>query len=216
MSPEMVSEKGHDMLSDWWALGIVMFELATGLPPFDDADLERLADKICFEDLPVRSEFSRDFTDLLIRLTHKLMDSRLGCKQGASDIKAHPFFKTIDWSTVRNKGLKPPIVPDPDMKAAVGPDIGPDSKEKCVSLANKNPYKLLASCFDRNVYDKPIDLFQVKRESTDILNFPTNHHSSKDLRRDSGRLSNFTYNKFDRNMNHFNSFLSTGNSQNIG
>ena len=145
MSPEMVSEKGHDMLSDWWALGIVMFELATGLPPFDDADLERLADKICFEDLPVRTEFSRDFTDLLIGLTHKLMDRRLGCKKGASDIKAHPFFKTIDWSKVRDKGLKPPIVPDPDM--------GPDSKGSKVCLANKNPYKLLASCFDRKVYD---------------------------------------------------------------
>jgi len=34
MSPEVIGEQGHDMQSDWWSLGIVMYELATGNPPF--------------------------------------------------------------------------------------------------------------------------------------------------------------------------------------
>ena len=39
MSPEILSEQGHDFLSDWWALGIVIYELACGEPPFNNKDL---------------------------------------------------------------------------------------------------------------------------------------------------------------------------------
>ena len=102
MSPEIISSKGHDHMSDWYALGIVMFELATGFPPFDHDDLERLADIVCFEDLPLKSDFSKDFKDILLKLTHKLRTSRLGYSEGASAIKNHPFFKSIDWEKVLN------------------------------------------------------------------------------------------------------------------
>ncbi len=98
MSPEIYLEKGHDLLSDWWALGIVMYELAAGVPPFDDEDLERLSDKVCYEDLPLKNYFSEDFSNLLLQLTSKGRDRRLGSKNGVADIKAHPFFKKVDWS----------------------------------------------------------------------------------------------------------------------
>ena len=78
MAPETISGKGHNMESDWWAFGIVLYELATGDPPFNDRNLEKLADDICFEDIPMKSEFSRNFTDLILRLTHKLPEQRLG------------------------------------------------------------------------------------------------------------------------------------------
>ena len=86
MSPEMISEKGHDTLSDWWALGILLFELATGNVPFDDPDLEVLADTICFDDLPYKRYFSEEFNSLLLGLTHKLPSRRLGSKGGAQQI----------------------------------------------------------------------------------------------------------------------------------
>ena len=112
MSPEMISEKGHDTVSDWWALGILLFELATGNVPFDNPDLETLADMICFDDLPYKRYFSKDFNDLLAGLTHKLPSRRLGRKGGASEIMAHPFFKNVDWTKVQNLELRPPIVPN--------------------------------------------------------------------------------------------------------
>ena len=48
MAPEILTEKGHNMAADWWAFGIVLYELATGDPPFNDKNLEKLADDICF------------------------------------------------------------------------------------------------------------------------------------------------------------------------
>ena len=110
MSPEVIAEQGHDMLSDWWALGIVLYELATGNPPFQNADLELMAQNIRFEDLPTQNFFSEEFEDLVMRLTHKLPDRRLG-KGGAKDIQRHPFFRNIRWDQVIQKSMKPPIVP---------------------------------------------------------------------------------------------------------
>jgi len=84
-------------MSDWYALGIVMYELVTGRPPFDHKNLEELANLVCFEDLPLRSEFSKDLKDILLKLTHKLRKSRLGYHHGAAEIKNHPFFKSVNW-----------------------------------------------------------------------------------------------------------------------
>lgn len=65
MSPEIIGEQGHDMQSDWWSLGIVMYELATGSPPFQSHNLEDMADDIRFEDLRMKDYFTDDFEDLI-------------------------------------------------------------------------------------------------------------------------------------------------------
>ena len=78
MSPEVLNEQGHDMQSDWWSLGIVLFELATGSPPFQNDDVDAMADNIRFGDLPSSNYLSEELEDLLQRLTHKLPERRLG------------------------------------------------------------------------------------------------------------------------------------------
>lgn len=110
MSPEVIAQQGHDMQSDWWALGIVMYELATGNPPFVSKDLEAMADNIRFADLPTQSHFSDEFENLVMRLTSKLPAKRLG-KNGSTEIKNHPFFRNVKWDKVLKKQLKPPIIP---------------------------------------------------------------------------------------------------------
>ena len=66
-----------------------MYELATGSPPFQNADLDAMADNIRFGDLPHKDYFSEAFEDLIQRLTHKLPNQRLGLQEkgGAHQIK---------------------------------------------------------------------------------------------------------------------------------
>jgi serine/threonine protein kinase len=66
MSPEVLKELGHNEMADWWSFGITLYELATGEPPFPlgkgtEDDLENLAEKIKFEDLPTKDYFSDNF-----------------------------------------------------------------------------------------------------------------------------------------------------------
>ena len=74
MSPEIVAEQGHDMQSDWWSLGIVLYELATGSPPFTSADPDEMVEEIRFSEIRQKDYFSDEFSDLIDKLTYKLPD----------------------------------------------------------------------------------------------------------------------------------------------
>ena len=155
MSPEVIAEHGHDMQSDWWALGIVMYELATGSPPFQNADLDAMADNIRFGDLPHKDYFSESFEDLIQRLTHKLPNQRLGLQEkgGARQIKQHPFFRSVDWNAVIQKQRKPPIIPA--KRATQG-------LPKDEQTGEANPYALLSKNFKSEFYDRDICLWKEK------------------------------------------------------
>jgi serine/threonine protein kinase len=51
MSPEILNENGHEFSSDWWSLGIVLYELASGRPPFSAKDVESVAEDIRCEEI---------------------------------------------------------------------------------------------------------------------------------------------------------------------
>ena len=114
MAPEIILKKGHDTRADWWALGIFMYELATGEPPYMEIKSpNKLAYAICTKGYKLPNYFTRDFSDLLQRLTDKSPNKRIGSKGGSAEIKAHPFFSSItNWDDVARRGLTPPIVPD--------------------------------------------------------------------------------------------------------
>ena len=150
MSPEVLNEQGHDMQSDWWSLGIVLFELATGNPPFQSVDLDAMADNIRFGDLPSSNYLSEELEDLLQRLTHKLPERRLGQKKGAREIKNHPFFRNVDWQAVIEKRTKPPIIPAKRALKAMPRDE---------QTGEANPYALLGYNFDREFYDRDINIY---------------------------------------------------------
>jgi protein kinase A/protein kinase X len=106
LAPEMVQAKGHGKGVDWWALGILIFEMLAGYPPFSDESPFGTYRKI----LEATVEFPRHFDvkarDLIKRLLTKDEEKRLGCqKHGVEDLKRHKWYKGMDWDQLLNRSL---------------------------------------------------------------------------------------------------------------
>uniref|UniRef100_A0A1A7XMB0 Protein kinase, X-linked n=1 Tax=Iconisemion striatum TaxID=60296 RepID=A0A1A7XMB0_9TELE len=112
LAPEVIQSKGHGRAVDWWALGILVFEMLAGYPPFYDDNPFGIYQKI----LSGKLEFPRHLDFYVKDLIKKLLvidrARRLGnMKNGADDVRKHRWFKTVDWEAVPLRKLKPPIVP---------------------------------------------------------------------------------------------------------
>lgn len=96
LAPEVLARKGHGTAVDWWGLGMVLYEMLTGLPPWYTRNRQELFARIREAPLEVPSYLSADAVSLISLLLHREPEKRLGSR-GASEVKAHRFFKTVDW-----------------------------------------------------------------------------------------------------------------------
>ncbi|KAM5221081.1 cAMP-dependent protein kinase catalytic subunit PRKX [Ctenodactylus gundi] len=112
LAPEVIQSKGHGRAVDWWALGILIFEMLAGFPPFFDDNPFGIYQKILAAkiDFPRHLDFSAK--DLIRKLLVVDRTRRLGnLKNGAEDVKKHRWFRAVEWDSVPQRKLKPPIVP---------------------------------------------------------------------------------------------------------
>lgn len=112
LAPEIIQSKGHTKAVDWWALGILIYEMLAGYPPFFDDNPFCIYEKILAGKLEWPQHMEAGPKDLVKRLLVQDRTKRLGnMKAGAEDIKKHRWFKPVDWEDVYQRQLKPPIVP---------------------------------------------------------------------------------------------------------
>ncbi|CBQ67894.1 probable Serine/threonine-protein kinase gad8 [Sporisorium reilianum SRZ2] len=113
LSPELLLGQGYTKAVDWWTLGVLLYEMLTGLPPFYSEDVNEMYRKILQDPLRFGDEVSPDARHLLTLLLNRDPAQRLGSgTHGAADIKAHPFFaKHIDWKLLLAKKIPPPFKP---------------------------------------------------------------------------------------------------------
>ncbi|XP_049611662.1 cAMP-dependent protein kinase catalytic subunit PRKX [Syngnathus scovelli] len=112
LAPEVIQSKGHCRAVDWWALGILIFEMLAGHPPFFDDNPFGIYQKILAGKLDFPRHLDFYVKDLIKKFLVIDRARRLGnMKNGADDVKKHRWFKAIDWETVPLRKLKPPIVP---------------------------------------------------------------------------------------------------------
>ncbi|KAL0399533.1 UNVERIFIED_CONTAM: Serine/threonine-protein kinase WAG1 [Sesamum radiatum] len=116
LAPELVSGNGHGNGVDWWAFGVLIYELLYGTTPFKGGSKESTLRNIA-STREVRfpaAEGEREDAgmaearDLIEKLLVKDPRRRLGCTRGATDIKRHPFFNGIKWPLIRT--YRPPEV----------------------------------------------------------------------------------------------------------
>eukprot|EP00252_Welwitschia_mirabilis_P013012 TRINITY_DN2875_c0_g1_i1.p1 TRINITY_DN2875_c0_g1~~TRINITY_DN2875_c0_g1_i1.p1 ORF type:complete len:1348 (-),score=299.53 TRINITY_DN2875_c0_g1_i1:796-4839(-) len=114
LAPEILLGTGHGQTADWWSVGIILFELLTGIPPFNAEHPQIIFDNILNRKIPwpcVPEEMSYEARDLIDRLLTEDPNQRLGAK-GAEEVKRHPFFKDINWDTLQRQ--KAAFVPSSD------------------------------------------------------------------------------------------------------
>ena len=113
IAPEVIRQKGYGQEIDWWSLGVIMFEMMIGYPPFFSESSTETCKKILDwkNTLNIRPEanISQEAEDILRKLIND-PEVRLGTN-GADEIKSHPFFKGIDWNHIKET-LIPPFIPE--------------------------------------------------------------------------------------------------------
>ncbi|XP_028647093.1 serine/threonine-protein kinase LATS1 isoform X1 [Erpetoichthys calabaricus] len=114
IAPEVLLRTGYTQLCDWWSVGVILYEMLLGQPPFLattplDTQLKVINWQTTLHIHP-QAKLSPEASDLIIKLCRGPED-RLG-KNGADEIKAHPFFKTIDFSVdLRQQHHPAPYIP---------------------------------------------------------------------------------------------------------
>jgi serine/threonine protein kinase len=112
LAPEIIECVGHDKAVDWWALGIISYEMLVGYPPFFDDNPFLVSEKILSEKLKWPRRMDTVAKDVIEKLLDRDTRKRLGSKDiGGEEVKQHKFFTKLDWEDVYHKRLKPPIVP---------------------------------------------------------------------------------------------------------
>lgn len=115
VAPEVILNKGHDISADYWSLGVLMFELLTGTPPFTGPDPMKTYNSILkgIDAVEFPRNITRTANALIKRLCRDNPAERLGYQRGGiKDIQKHKWFEGFYWEGLGNRTLSPPIVPN--------------------------------------------------------------------------------------------------------
>ncbi|XP_041378091.1 protein kinase C iota type-like isoform X3 [Gigantopelta aegis] len=169
IAPEILRGEDYDFGVDWWALGVLMFEMLAGRSPFDvvgnaenpDQNTEDYLFQIILEKtIRIPRSLSVKAASILKGFLNKYPKERLGChpQTGFADIQSHPFFRVIDWELIAQKQMTPPYKPviksDRDLD-----HFDPAFTNEPVELTPDDPKvidKIDQSEFDGFVYVNPL------------------------------------------------------------
>jgi len=114
LAPEIVQGLGHDKAVDWWSLGILLYELTVGIPPFYSQNVNEMYNKIQHGVLRFPPFLSEGCKQLIVGLLNRDPKKRLGSDKDVEDVKAATFFAGQDhwdWDRVYRKEMDPPFKP---------------------------------------------------------------------------------------------------------
>ncbi|XP_046634587.1 cAMP-dependent protein kinase catalytic subunit 1-like [Daphnia pulicaria] len=112
LAPEIILVKGYNKAVDWWALGVLIFEMVAGQAPFMADQPIQLYEKIVAGKIQYPKMFSSEVKDLVRGLLQADLTKRLGnMKNGVADIKSQKWFQSTDWVAIHQKKVLAPLIP---------------------------------------------------------------------------------------------------------
>ena len=112
LAPEIILNKGYGLSVDWWAFGILLYEMICGVDPFADEDTMKIYENILKGKILFSSDFDESSRSLIKHLLEPDLSKRYGnLKNGVNDIKNHPFFRSMNWDKLLRQEIEPPFIP---------------------------------------------------------------------------------------------------------
>ncbi|KAI9336353.1 hypothetical protein BDR26DRAFT_1008906 [Obelidium mucronatum] len=149
MAPEILKEKPYTRAVDWWALGVLIYEMILGQSPFPGDGEDQIFDAILHDDVLFPGNMNKDAVDLLKKLLTKDPLSRLGAgPKDAADIKVHPYFKDVNWDDVLHLKNPPPFYP----KITSPTDISNFDEEFTKEAPVLTPINMILSAADQEEF----------------------------------------------------------------
>ena len=114
---QVIERAGYDRSVDWYALGVLIFEMLSGLPPFHEPKISHV---VLYEKIKRGTEYIQwparldaNATDLILKLMERDPLKRLeNLADGARDVFAHPWFAVVDWEMLLNQDIPAPYLPN--------------------------------------------------------------------------------------------------------
>lgn len=119
LAPEMIAKTGYGKEVDWWALGILVYEMLTGDLPFKHKHTPTLFKLILSKKVKMPPHLTPVCHSFIKGLLCRDVSQRLGCRKssmfklgGVKELQNHPYFKNLDWTLLAKKGVDPPYKPE--------------------------------------------------------------------------------------------------------
>lgn len=114
MCPEILKKEGHNHMVDYYTMGVLLYEMIAGVPPFYTNNKEEMKRRILEAELTFPARFGEVLKDLISKLLNRDPRQRIGSVKGMEEVKSHPWCEGIDWNVVEKKGITPPWKPKLD------------------------------------------------------------------------------------------------------
>lgn len=112
LAPEIIANKGYNRAVDWWAVGVLIFEMRCGRSPFEARDQLTMFKKITRCHFTFPRDYTENERELISGLLQVDITRRLGFMHGGvARIKSLPYFKSIDWAKLLKQKLSSPYQP---------------------------------------------------------------------------------------------------------
>lgn len=112
MAPEILLEQRYGLAVDWWAFGVLIYQMVLGQSPFRGEDEDEIFDAILADEPRYPITLPGNCVSILTQLLTREPERRLGSgPRDAEEIMAHPYFANVNFDDIYHKRIPPPFVP---------------------------------------------------------------------------------------------------------
>lgn len=174
MAPEIIQGKQYGKCVDIWCLGVLLYEMLLGYPPFMDENTNKLYKKIIFNE-PVfdKNAFSPEAIELLKDLLNKEMENRIHIEE----VREYDFFNGISFEDLQRKTVKMPIIPIDNEDEYIDPEL---LSEKAKDSLNNSFSNLEKEHFDNIEYCNLSNIDSILSKESNTVDYESDDEDSMD------------------------------------